>query len=221
MPSDSANETLSNLRDSSNFQWYIIPILVIVIYIYSVEIKKAQQTGNWNVVTAGIAYFGMDLINEIWNGLVFHFTNDAAFWMTPGDSVYIIMIGWNIEIALMFSIAGLAFANTLPEDKDLTFNLGFMKMNNRWALAIGFTVFAVFVEILLNAADALIWEYSFWNASFGGIWLIFLFGYLHFFIVAFWVHDMKEMRNKLRVIMIIYAIGISGLVIFMGILGWI
>lgn len=221
MPTDSANETLANLRDGSNFQWYIIPILVIVIYIYSIEIKKAQQTGNWNVVTAGIAFFGMDLINEIWNGLVFHFTDDAAFWMTPGDSVFIIMIGWNIEIALMFSISGLAFANTLPEDKTLKFNFGIAKINNRWALAIGFAAFAVFVEILLNAVGALIWEYSFWNASFAGIWLIFLFGYLHFFVVAFWVHDMEHIKNKIRAIVIIYTIGITSLIMFMGILEWI
>lgn len=217
MPTDSAQQAIDNLRDSSNFSWYIIPILVIVIYIYSIEIRKANKTGNWNVVFAGLAYFGMDLINEIWNSLIFHFTDHAAFWMTPGDSVYIIMIGWNIEIALMFSIAGLAFANTLPEDKSMKI----LGINNRWFLAIGFSIFAVFVEILLNKANALIWEYSFWNGTIQGVWLIFLFGYLHFHVVAFLVHDMKSNRNKIITTGTIYSIGIIGLILFMGILGWI
>ncbi len=217
MPSDYAQLALDSLRDNSNFQWYIIPIMVVVIYIYSIEIKKALKTGNWSVVTAGLALFGMDLINEIWNSLVFHFTDHAAFWMTPGDSVYIIMIGWNLEIALMFSIAGLAFANMLPEDKKLKI----LGLPNRWALAIGFGIFSVFVEVLLNAADALVWEYSFWNASFGGIWLIFFFGYFHFFIAAFVVHDMEQLKNKLKALGIIYGIGISALILFMGILKWI
>ncbi|MHA2254327.1 MAG: hypothetical protein ACXAD7_28540 [Candidatus Kariarchaeaceae archaeon] len=217
MTSDAARQALDNLRDGSNFQWYVIPLLVIVMYIYSVEIKKAQETGNWNVVAAGAALFGMDLINEIWNGLVYHFTEDAAFWMTPGDSAYIIMIGWNIEIAFMFSIGGLMFANTLPEDKDLKI----LGIPNRWALSIGFASFSVFVEVLLNSVDALVWEYSFWNASFAGIWLIFLFGYFHFFIVAFIVHDMQELKNKIKALGLIYGIGLSALILFMGILDWI
>ncbi|MHA2092386.1 MAG: hypothetical protein ACW98K_16170 [Candidatus Kariarchaeaceae archaeon] len=221
MATDYAKQTLENLRDSSNFTWYVIPLLVIVMYIYSVEIKKAQETGNWNVVSAGAALFGMDLINEIWNSLVFHFTDHAAFWMTPGDSAYIIMIGWNIEIAFMFSIGGIVFANTLPEDKNLKLDLKFMKIPNRWGLSIGFAAFSVFVEVLLNRADVLIWEYAFWEASIFGIWLIFLFGYLHFFVVSFWVHDMEKINDKVKVLGIIYGVGLTSLILFMGILNWI
>jgi len=216
-PTDKAQEAIDNLRSLDNFQWYVIPLLVIVIYIYSSEIRKAQETDNWNIVFAGLTLFGMDLINEIWNSLVFHFTDHAAFWMTPGESAYIIMIGWNIEIAFMFSISGIAFANMLPKDK----NLKILGLNNRWFMAIGFSAFAVFVEVLLNQADALIWTYGFWNASFAGIWLIFFFGYFHFFIAAFIVHDMEEIKNKIKTVGIIYAIGIFALILFMGILGWI
>ncbi|MCY3412621.1 MAG: hypothetical protein INQ03_13370 [Candidatus Heimdallarchaeota archaeon] len=216
-PTDYAQQAIDNLRDNSNFTWYIIPILIFVMYIWGKEIRKAQDTGNWNIVFAGLTLFGMDLINETWNSLVFHFTNYAACWMTPGDSVYIIMIGWNIEIAFMFSIAGLVFGNVLPDDK----NMKILGLNNRWALSIGFAAFAVFVEVLLNKADALIWEYPFWNFSWGGIWLIFLFGYLHFFIASFLVFDMEQMKNKIMTVGIIYGIGITAVILFMGILKWI
>lgn len=217
MVTEEARQALDNIRDSGNFQWYVIPLLLIVMYIYAKEIKSAQETGNWNIVLTGLAFFGMDLFNEIWNGLVFHFTQDAAFWMTPSDSAYIIMIGWNIEIAFMFAISGIMFGNLLPKDKTMKI----LGIPNRWALSIGFSVFAVFVEILLNMADQLIWTYSFWNFSIYGIWLIFLFGYLHFFVVSFIVHDMKQMKNKIITVSIIYIIDISALILFMGILGWI
>lgn len=221
MVTPSAQQALDNLRSVDNFQWYIIPILVIVIYIYSKEIYKAQETQDWSKVFAGLVLFGMDLINEIWNGLIFHFTQYAAFWMTPGDSVFIIFIGWNIEIAFMFSIAGIAFAYTLPRDKTIKFNFGIFKLNNRWAMVIGFSAFSVFVEILLNAAGVLIWTYWFWTASFVGVWLIFLFGYAPFFVVAFWVHDMEKLSSKIKTVGLIYGIGIAAVIIFMSILHWI
>lgn len=217
MVTEEAKQALDNLRDSGNFQWYVIPLLLIVMYIYAKEIRKAQETGNWNIVITGLAFFGMDLFNEIWNSLVFHFTQDAAFWMTPSDSAYIIMIGWNIEIAFMFAISGIMLGNVLPKDKKMKI----LGIPNRWAISIGFSIFAVFVEVLLNMADQLIWTYSFWNYSIYGIWLIIIFGYLHFFVVSFLIHDMERMRNKIIAVSIIYIIDLSALILFMGILGWI
>lgn len=217
MVTEEARQALDNLRDSGNFQWYVIPLLLIVMYIYAKEIKSAQETGNWNIVITGLAFFGMDLFNEIWNSLVFHFTQDAAFWMTPSDSAYIIMIGWNIEIAFMFAISGIILGNVLPKDKKMKI----LGIPNRWAISIGFSIFAVFVEVLLNMADQLIWTYSFWNYSIYGIWLIIIFGYLHFFVVSFLIHDMERMRNKIIAVSIIYIIDLSALILFMGILGWI
>ncbi len=216
MATDAAKEALLHLRDPSNFQWYIIPILVIVMYIYSVEIKKAIKNNNWDIVASGLTVLGMDLINEIINGIIFHVTQYSALWTTPGDSVYIIMIGWNIEIAFMFSIAGLAFGNILPSDKYMKI----LGIPNRWFAAISMSIFAVFVELLLNAANVLIWEYPFWNASIYGVWLIFLFGYLHFFVIAAYIFDMEN-KNKIKTLGIIWSIGIISLIVFMGILKWI
>ncbi|MHA1489964.1 MAG: hypothetical protein ACTSRI_09940 [Promethearchaeota archaeon] len=217
VPTAASQEALSNLRVLTNYEWYIIPLLAIVLYIYGVEIKKAKEENNWNTVFAGLTVFGMDLINEIWNALIFTGTQYSAFWTTPGRSSYIIMIGWNLEIAFMFSISGIVFAKFLPEDKKEKI----LGIPNRWAMAIGFSVFCVFVEVLLNAAGALIWEYPWWEATPWGVILIFFIGYFHFYIAAHLVHDMKKMRSKLMAIGVIYGIGLGALLIFLFIPTWV
>ena len=151
---------------------------------------------------------GLDFINELWNALVFKFSNYSAFWTTPGASAYIILIGWNIEIAFMFSLAGIIFAKFLPKDK----NEKLLGLPNRWANAIGFTLFCVIVEILLNWGDYLVWEYVWWH------WynpiLIFLIGYFHFFVGAFYVYDLPDTKSKVKVVGLIWAIGFIILCIF-------
>ncbi|HDZ11053.1 MAG TPA: hypothetical protein ENH53_02490, partial [Bacteroidetes bacterium] len=91
---ESTRQILSILRDGSHFQWYVIPLLAFVFYVYAVEVEKH----NWNLVLAGLAFWGMDWFNEIWNGLVLHFTNYAPVWGTPGRSAFVILAGLNIEI---------------------------------------------------------------------------------------------------------------------------
>ena len=112
---DAAQEALRILRDGSQFQWYVIPLFALVIYVYAVEIERK----NWNLVLAGLAFWGMDWFNEIWNALVFHFTQYAPVWGAPGDTAYLILIGLNIEICFMFAIAGVAFSKMLPADKNM------------------------------------------------------------------------------------------------------
>ena len=209
-PTQASIDALNNLRVlNSELGWYVIPLLALVLYIYGVEIKKARETGNWSTVFAGLTILGLDLINEIWNGLVFAFTNYSAFWTTPGASAYIILIGWNIEIAFMFSIAGIIFAKFLPDDK----NKKLLGLPNRWAYAIGFALFCVIVEIFLNLGNYLIWAYPWWN------WynpiLLFLIGYFHFFVGAFYVYDLPDRKSKTKVVGIIYAVGIVLLCIFL------
>ncbi|MFX0000633.1 MAG: hypothetical protein ACFE9Q_03585 [Candidatus Hodarchaeota archaeon] len=210
MSTEASNTAYNSLRLlNSELGWYVIPLLAIVLYIYGVEIKNARESGNWSTVFAGLTVLGLDLINEIWNGLVFAFTDVSAFWTTPGASAYIILIGWNIEIAFMFSIAGIVFAKFLPEDK----NKKILGLPNRWAMAIGFALFCVIVEIFLNIGNYLIWYYWFWH------WynpiLIFLIGYFHFFVGAFYVYDLPDRKSKMKFVGIIYAIGIGLLCIFL------
>jgi hypothetical protein len=208
---ESAQQALSILRDGSLFQWYVIPLFALVVYVYANEVEKR----NWSLVFAGLAFWGMDWFNEIWNGLVFHFTQYAPVWGAPGGTAYLILIGLNIEICFMFAIAGIAFSKMLPKDKKMKM----LGIPNRLLFAIVGAVFCVFVECLLNAVGALTWEYPWWNA--GVPWLIFLVGYLYFFLVSFWVFDMESIKKQAITVGAILGFDIICLVVFMGILGWI
>jgi uncharacterized BrkB/YihY/UPF0761 family membrane protein len=77
----------------------------------------------------------------------------------------------------------------------------------------------VIVEIFLNAVDALTWDYSWWSAK--SPIPIFLFGYLHFFLVAYWVHDMQSVRSKAITVGAIFAVDAACLIVFGAVLGWI
>ncbi len=90
---------------------------------------------------------------------------------------------------------------------------------NRLFVACAGSAFCVLVEFFLNAADALTWDWAWWNR--GAPWLIFLIGYLPFFLVAFWVHDMGSRRRQLTVLGVIYAFNALCLLVFGGVLGWI
>ena len=204
-------QALKILREGSQFQWYVIPLLAIVLYVYAVELERR----NWDVLFAGLALWGMDWFNETWNALVFHGTQYAPVWGAPGNTAYLILIGLNIEICFMFAIAGVVFAKMLPRDK----HARILGLPNRWVLTAGMSAFCVFVEVLLNAVGALTWDYAWWNAR--APWLIFLVGYFPFFVVAFWVHDMASVRKKAAVLGVIYGIDALLLVVFGGVLKWI
>lgn len=211
MPTQAANEALAILRDASQFQWYVITLLLVVIYIYASEIHQK----NYRAVFAGLAFWGMDWFNEIWNALVFHFTNYAAVWMAPGKTAYLILIGLNIEISMMFAIMGVAATKLLPEDRKAKI----FGINNRIFYAIVLSAACVVVEIILNAANVLVWEYWWWNAKMP--LLIFLIGHLPFFLVAYWVYDMDLVEKQAAVSFGILAIDAVLLIVFAGLMEWI
>jgi ABC-type phosphate/phosphonate transport system permease subunit len=211
MPTQSAQQALKILRDGSQFQWYVITLFALMVYVYAVEIERKH----WSLVFAGLAYWGMDWFNEIWNGLVFHFTQYAPVWGAPGKTAFLILIGLNIEICFMFAIAGIAFAKMLPADR----RLRILGIPNRLLFAVAGSAFCVLVEILFNSIGALTWDYSWWNA--GAPWLIFLIGYLTFFLVSFWVFDMESVKKQATVVGVIGAVDLVSLVLFGVILRWI
>lgn len=211
MPTPFATQALEILRDGSQFQWYVIPLFALVVYVYAVEIEKR----NWSLVLAGLAFWGMDWFNEIVNSLIFKFTGYAPLWGAPGKTAYLILIGLNIEICFMFAVSGVIWSKLLPREKGLRI----LGIPNRLVVAVSGAAFCVIVEILLNAIDALTWDYPWWSA--GAPWLIFLFGYLTFFLVAFWVHDMESRRNQIRTVGAILGFDLACLLVFGFGLGWI
>jgi hypothetical protein len=210
MPTEFAQQALDILRDHSQFQWYVIALLAIIAYIYSSEIYNKC----WNAVFAGLAFWGADSINEIINSIFFHLNGRAPLWGAPGGTAYLILIGLNIEIMFMFSIAGIAWSKMLLPDPGSKI----LGLPNRWFVALTGSAFCVFVEVLLNRIDALTWDWAWWSAS--APWLIYALGYLWFFLIAFWVHDMNDIRRQTRVVGTLWAV-VAALVLVFGIgLGW-
>jgi len=78
----------------------------------------------------------------------------------------------------------------------------------------------VFVECLLNIGGHLVWEYPWWHRSFKGVWLIFFFGYFHFFAAATIVIRLKQIQTKIIVVSSLYVIAIVANIVAMGLLGW-
>ena len=211
MLTESSQQALAILRNPSTFQWYIIPLLALFFYIYTLEVEKH----NWSLALAGLTFWGMDWINEIWNSLVLYFTNYAPVWGAPGKTAFLLLSGLNIEICFMFSIAGLIWCKMLPPDKK-TKILG---LPNRWFYAIVGSIFCVLIEVVLNSLGVLTWEYPWWSRS--APWLIFLVGYLPFFVMSYWVYDMKTLKSKLIATGTVWGIIIASLIVFIPILHWI
>lgn len=206
----SAQAGFAILRDASLFQWYVIPLFVIVVYMYS----QQWHAGRWSIILGGLAFWLMDWFNEIWNGLIFHFSGFAPAWSAPGDTAYLILIGLNIEITMMFAMLGLAAMLTLPRDpKAKVFGI-----NNRWIWGAGNAALSVLTEIVLNHFGVLVWEWPYWSASFP--WLIFLFGYMPFYMVGAWVHDMPQRRHQIMAVSGLAGVVASGLLVFGVVLGW-
>ncbi|NNG01259.1 MAG: hypothetical protein HKM93_17845 [Desulfobacteraceae bacterium] len=217
MPTAASLQALDGLRDLSTLQWYVIPLLAIVFYIYTTEIKKARATGNWDAIIAGLTLFGVDFFNETWNGWIFYLTQHSALWTTPGPTALRTMVGWNIEIMFMFALSGIIFYHTLSDDPE-TKILG---LPDRWFWAIGYATFCVIVECLLNIGGLLVWEYPWWTRSPAGVWLIFLFGYFHFYVAVIIVLNLKTLRARIWAVSGLYTIVTAANVISMGFLGWV
>src|SRR3546814_14039825 len=88
----------------------------------------------------------------------------------------------------------------LPADP----RLKILGINNRLFLAVLNSLLAVGVECWLNAIGALTWEYHYWNSGFP--YLIFLIGYLPFFLVAYWGHDLPTTRKQRKVVAVLGSI---------------
>ncbi len=163
-----------------------------------------------------LTVFGMDCVNETVNGWILVLSGRSALWTAPGPTALRTMVGWNIEIMFMFALSGLIYFNTLSGDPAKKV----LGVPERWFWAAGYSAFCVFVEVLLNLGGHLVWEYPFWNRSFAGVWLIFLFGYFHFYAAAALVIAAKKLRTKLVAVGSMYGLAVVLNVVGLGILGW-
>ena len=203
-------QALKILRSPDHFGWYLIPMLVFVIYIYVVEAQKR----NWDIVLTGLIYYALEWFWEILNALLLHFTNYSALWTAPKDTAYLITVGLNIEISMMFAVAGVIMCKLLPSDK----NLKIFGISNRIVIPIGLGLVGVAVEALLNQWGALVWEYSFWRWP--NLYLL-VIAYVTPFYAMTWVYDKLPIIVKLRFLYIAVAVDIAAWIVFANILKWI
>jgi hypothetical protein len=208
---DYVRESQAILRDGSTFEWSTVAFLALVAYVYAVEVERRR----YDIILAGVAFWLMDGFNELVNSAIFHVSDRAPLWAVTGDTSYLILIGLTIEISILFAIAGVVFVKQLPADRSMRI----LGVPNRVFLVLAFSIFAVFVEVLLWSADVFHWEYWWWN--FPNVTLIVLLGYATFFGAAAWVYDTRERAKQLRIVGAIAAIDVVLILLFGPILGWI
>jgi hypothetical protein len=208
---ESAQQALSILRDTSQFKWYVIPLLTLVSYIYANEIEKK----NWNVVFAGLTYFGLDIFIEIVNSLIFHFTQYAPAWGTPGKTAFLLLIGMNIEIFFMFALVAVVMSKLLPKDKSVKY----FGVSSRLVVGVGAALLCAAVEVCLNKIGVLTWEYPWWNT--GPASIIIASGYFLFFMLSFMVYDMAPLKKKAAFVGALLAFDALCFVVFGVVLPWI
>jgi hypothetical protein len=171
---------LAQLRAPGSLHWAAVWLLVATSYFYGNEIHARR----FRAVAAGLALWFADWINEIINSGVLHWTGRAALWTETGGTFYQITVGLNAESTALFALYGLVYAKMLPADRSLRI----AGLNNRLAVALALAAFSVATEVVLTQAGIFHWYYPFWNVPWG-LPVIFLAGYVWFFLAAAWAHD--------------------------------
>lgn len=209
-----------NLQDLSQLKWYIIPLLLIFLYIVTTEAQKK----NYSILFGALAFWLMDVFNETWNSMVYATTGQPVWGTTAaGGSALQILIGYNIEISFMFFILGIVTCKWLKKTKGYegekfmdgnkyyltdpnnmfykwnvshkNLSLEERKIKTKailWRVvpALVGSALAVIIEIILNYANLLTWEKTWWQAYCP--WILYIIGYCPFFFAAHIVHDLPR-----------------------------
>ncbi|MDA8410966.1 MAG: hypothetical protein M0001_11285 [Treponema sp.] len=202
---DSTLRALSGLRDPSTLQWYVIPLLAIVFYIYATEVSRARASGGWDAIVAGAAVFGADFLNETINSWIMALSGRAALWTTPGPSALKTLVGWNIEIMFMFAILGIIWQRSLSGKPGARL----LGLPEGWFFALAYSLVCVVVELVLNAGGLLVWEWAFWNRSPIAVVPIFVLGYLWFFAWAIFATSRPTIHGKAIVAALPYVAAVA------------
>ncbi len=199
-------QALGILRNTETFQWYFIPLLATVVYIYFNELSKKNYRG----VAAGLSLYMVHWLYEIANALIQHFSGHAL-WTVPGGTSFLLLIGVGWELSMMFAAAGLIFSKILPEDR----HAKILGVNNRIFFALANAAFFSVFEIFLAETPAFHWVYPWWGAL-----PVFVTVYIPFFLASNLAYDWKPRTQKLW-IGGLFCLNAALLAIFAGVLGWI
>lgn len=199
-------KALDILRNPETFQWYFIPLLAFVVYIYFNEIAKK----NWNAVAAGLSLYMVHWLYEIANALIQHFSGHAL-WTVPEGTSYLLLVGVGWELSMMFAVAGLIFVKILPDDAKMKI----LGINNRVLFAIGNAAFFSIFEIFLATTPAFHWVYPWWGA-----FPVFVTVYIPFFLAANLAYDWKP-KTQVTWIGSLFTVNAILMIVCAGVLHWI
>jgi len=203
---EATQKALAILRSGEDFQWYVIPIFALVVYLY----LDAVGRKNWKGTAAGLSLYAVHWLFEIGNALVQHFSGHAL-WTVPTGTSYLLLVGVGIELSLMFSAAGLILSKLLPEDPKAKL----LGINNRIFFAVANAALYSVIEIFLASTPAFVWVYPWW-----GCVPVFVTVYIPFFVISFLCYDWKPSVQR-AFIGGLFAVDALALLVFAGILRWI
>jgi hypothetical protein len=199
-------QALSILRSGEHFQWTVITLLALVVYLYTNEISKKNFKG----IAAGLSLYLVHWFFEIANALIQHLSGHAL-WTVPTGTSFLILIGVGIELSFMFAVAGLVLSKLLPEDPKARI----LGINNRLVFAVGNAALFSIIEIFLAKTPAFHWVYPWWGAL-----PVFITVYIPFFVVSFLCYDWRPKVQRI-VIGSLFAVDLVMMIVFAGILHWI
>jgi len=203
---EATQQALCILRSGNPFQWYVITLLALVVYVYFTEI----QNKNWKGIAAGLSLYMVHWFVEIINALIQHFSGHAL-WTVPTGTAFLLLIGVGVELSFMFSIAGLIFSKVLPKDP----RAKILGINNRLFIAIANAAFFSIFEIFLVKTPCFVWVYPWWGAL-----PVFITVYIPFWVVSLYCYDWQPKVQKM-VIGGMFVVNAVMLVVFAGIVHWI
>ena len=206
-------EALKILRCPDQFQWYVLFGLGMVMYAYISEIHRR----NWDALLMGLLFSAGEFIWEMINSLVLHFTGYSAIWTTPGKTAYLILAGINIEIFLLFAIAGLGLVKLLQAFDDAP-DTRILGIPYKVFIPLAFGLFCVCVECCLNYFNVLIWTYKYWNWP--HIWTV-VINYLTPCFLVTWAHFNISRKGKAYWLFGLLAVNVVMWVVFVNVLRWI
>jgi len=199
-------KAMNILRNPEVFEWYLIPMLAFVIYIYFNEISKK----NWKGVAAGLSLYSVHWFCEIINALIQRFSGHAL-WTVPAGTGYLLLVGVGAEISMMFSVSGLILSKVLPEDRGLKI----AGINNRVLFVVGNAAFFSIFELFLVTTPTFHWVYSWWGA-----FPVFITVYIPFFAAAVVAYDAKP-KSQIIWISSVALVDAIMMALFAGCLHWI
>lgn len=203
---EATEAALKILRSGDLFQWHVVTLLVLVLYVYFNEIARR----NWKAVAAGLALYMVHWFVEIVNALIQHLSGHAL-WTVPSGTAFLIFVGVGVEISLMFSIAGIVATKLLPEDP----RAKVLGLNSRLFIALANGAFCSIFEVFLVRTPTFVWVYPWWGA-----FPVFVTVYIPFFLAAVYAYDAPGPAQR-RFVGSLFCIDALLIVVFAGILGWI